>query len=109
MTRAVGAERNMTVDPNDVLNNFAGIPVVINPYMPEGEVWIIQQGEKSTITCHEGPHAGESIEVWLKKPQIVKIVNLGKDWMKPELPREFKFEPKIGDWPWPNKDENSSK
>jgi hypothetical protein len=52
---------------------FAGIPIHISPYVPEGEVWLFQPGVKAEVMCHEGPFAGEMIETWLKKATIMRI------------------------------------
>jgi hypothetical protein len=41
---------------------FAGLPVIINPYMPEGEVWMIVEGQEISIYVHEGQQAGETLE-----------------------------------------------
>ena len=50
-----------------------GIPVHVNPYCPKGEVWLFQPGIKSEIMCHEGPQAGETVEVWLKKATMIRV------------------------------------
>jgi hypothetical protein len=68
-----------------------GIPLVVNKYIPEGEVWMIQEGKKTTIHCHEGPQAGQDIEEWLKEPKIVKIINLGKSEIQPLPPPSIKL------------------
>jgi len=106
---------------NDVLNfidilartkpslSFGGIPVVVNPYMAPNEVWLVKEGKRSTIHIHEGPQAGQTVEEWLTKPEIYRIVNLGDlsdlfDWPKVPVP-EIKLEPverRIGDWAWPS-------
>ena len=94
----------MSINENDALDfldslarrpssfNFSGIPVVIDPYMPEDQVWLVQQGKKETIHIHEGQSAGQTVEVWITKPKIVKIINLGPDPMRPKTPYEFHFE-----------------
>jgi hypothetical protein len=53
--------------------HFEGIPIHVSPYVPEGEVWLFQPGEKATVLCHEGPQAGEEIEVWLKKATMMRV------------------------------------
>jgi hypothetical protein len=53
--------------------HFGGIPIHVSPYVPEGEVWLFQPGEKVTVLCHEGPQAGEEIEVWLKKATMMRV------------------------------------
>jgi len=50
---------------------------------------MITQGKSMTVHVHEGPQAGEDIEVWLKQPRVHRIMNLG-DWTK--IPKvEFKL------------------
>lgn len=70
--------------PDSKSFSFAGIPVVVNPYMAPGELWLVQEGKKSSVWVHEGPQAGETVEIWLQKPHVVRIVNLG-DAMKIKL------------------------
>jgi hypothetical protein len=74
--------------------NFAGIPLVVSPHMPENEIWLVTAGERKTLVAHEGPRAGEEIETWLRRPQIIRLVNLG-DWMeaytRPIPPPEIKL------------------
>lgn len=67
--------------------DFFGIPVVIDPFMLEDQIWLVTEGRSTRIHVHEGPQAGETVTAWLSKPRVVKIVNLG-DW-RPQLPREF--------------------
>lgn len=57
---------------------FAEIPFLVSDNVPENEVWLISEGELVTVHVHEGPQAGQDVEVWLRKPQIVKLVNLGE-------------------------------
>lgn len=66
--------------------NFAGIPVVVSPYMPKNEVWLVQEGEKRTVYCHEGPQAGQDIEEWIREPRVYKIVNLGEPLSSMKIP-----------------------
>lgn len=65
---------------------FFGIPIIIDPHIPEGELWMVQEGQKSTVHVHEGPQAGEDVEVWLRKPQVFRIVNLGDPLSKMKIP-----------------------
>lgn len=73
---------------------FGGIPVVVTPYVPKDELWLIQTGERKTIHVQEGPQAGEDIEVWLRRPNIkAKFFNLGSDPFELRIAkRDFKID-----------------
>lgn len=73
---------------------IGGIPVLIDPFMPEDEIWLLKEGKRQTIHVHEGPQAGQSIEVWLSLPRIYRIVNLG----------EFKAWERMASQPQPESD-----
>jgi len=70
---------------------FIGIPVLVNPWVPENEIWLVQEGKKITVHCHEGPQAGETIEHWLQPPKIGKIINLGEETLTNPLARKFEW------------------
>jgi hypothetical protein len=55
---------------------FFGIPVYIDESIPDGEIWLYQKGEQRWIHVHEGPHAGEDLEVWVKKCHFVRLVGV---------------------------------
>lgn len=57
--------------------NIFGIPVIINPHMPANEMWMIVEGEKISVYHHEGKRAGETVEEWLRRPQIHRVINIG--------------------------------
>lgn len=59
-------------------HTFVGLPVVISPFVPTNELWLVVEGKKQTVLAHEGPHAGEEVETWLRRPQVHRIVNLGE-------------------------------
>jgi hypothetical protein len=85
---------------------FAGIPIRVDPMIPANEVWLVKQGRSQTIHIHEGQQAGQTVEEWITKPEVYRIVNLEDpfDWPK-VTPPEIKLPPaerKIGDWPWPD-------
>ena len=100
------------VDQSDVKTNgteammFGGIPIRVDPMIPSNEIWLVKQGRSQTIHIHEGQQAGQTVEEWITKPQVCRIVNIGDpfDWLK-VTPSEIKLPPaeqKIGDWPWPD-------
>lgn len=71
-------------DPGDereaggkIVSQIAGIALMVDPLMPKDEFWIIRTGRSETFRVHEGPQAGEDLTVWLSKPWIVKVFNLG--------------------------------
>jgi len=70
---------------------LSSVPVVINHYLPKDEVWLIDEGKRMTIHCHEGLHAGEDVEVWLRRQQAVRVFNINFELDKPEPPRYFPF------------------
>lgn len=53
-----------------------GIPLVVDPTMPEDEIWLVKEGKKQHIQAHEGPRAGETTETWLERPQLSRVINL---------------------------------
>jgi hypothetical protein len=71
------------------LDSLMGIPVVINPMIPKDEIWMVTEGKKSTIIAHEGPHTGEEVEVWLRRPNVHRIINIGD--MTEIRPPKFRF------------------
>ena len=93
------ADQN-TVPINDVLR-FGGIPIRVDPWIPEGEVWMVIEGKRGpTIRIHEGQQAGETVEEWLTKPKIYRVVNIGDGLEWPKTKIEWpKKELEVGDWP----------
>lgn len=68
---------------------FGGIRIETNPYMPTNELWLVQRGDRREVHVHEGPKAGEDVEVWLQKPRIVRLVNLGELLAMPKPKEEI--------------------
>lgn len=87
---------------SDVLKQFGGIPVHVNPYMPEGELWLIDLGVRTKIMCHEGPQAGQTVETWLREAKLVRrytgiVAETMADALEgkmqiPKPPREFPWD-----------------
>lgn len=100
-------------DQNDVPNNnavFGGLPIHVNPHIPEGEVWLITSGKSQKVHIHEGQQAGETVEQWLTKPKVYRIVNIGDPFdIKPQMIEWPKKDLEIGDWPWPSDAKNNPK
>jgi len=57
--------------------HIGGVRVVIDRHMREGEFWVVNQGKSTVLHVHEGPKQGEDVEVWLRKPRVVRYINLG--------------------------------
>lgn len=70
---------------------LGGLPVVINEHMPADELWLMRFGAKQTLHVHEGPKAGQDVEVWLREPRIVRIFNLGEMLKLPEPKTYFEM------------------
>jgi hypothetical protein len=83
---------------------FGGIPIRVDPMIPANEVWLVNDSKYQTILIHEGQQAGQTVEEWLTKPTVYRIVNICNPFdMKPKMIEWPKTEPKFGDWPWPEK------
>ena len=97
------------MDPNSAeINNpslkFGGIPIRVDPMIPDGEVWLVNEGRRSTIRIHEGQQAGQTVEEWLTKPTVYRIVNLGEGDSFNVKPPQRVYLSEIGHWPWPDGD-----
>lgn len=59
-------------------NNFTigGIPIVTTEWIPPNEIMIVVPEQKVTITYHEGPSAGQTMEIIVRKLQVVQTVNI---------------------------------
>lgn len=77
---------------------FGGLPIVIDEHMPADELWLVQYGHKRTLRVHEGPQAGQGVEIWLQKPRIVRIVNLGEIFKMP-TPKIYFDMPEVKEFP----------
>jgi hypothetical protein len=105
----------MMADQNDVPNNNAGamlggLPIQINPHIPKDEIWLVTAGKSQKVHIHEGQQAGETVEQWLTKPKVYRIVNIGDPFdIKPQTIERPKKDLEIGDWLWPDDSKNNSK
>lgn len=59
-------------------NNFiiGGMPIVTAEWIPPNEILLIVPEQRVTITYHEGPYAGQSMEVMIRKLQVTQTVNI---------------------------------
>lgn len=70
---------------------FEGIPVVVSPYVPEGELYLFSPKDKpgeTKVLAKEGIKPDESLEDWLRSFHVVRIFNFS---LKPD----YKF-PRVG-------------
>lgn len=58
------------------MRDFMGIPIVVNQHMPADEIWLLERGVKSEVHVHEGPQAGQEVEVWLRAFKVGRIINM---------------------------------
>jgi hypothetical protein len=58
------------------MSDLGGIPVFIDASVPAGELWIIKDRDSHTILIPELP--GESVEEYLRKTHLCKIVDIGR-------------------------------
>lgn len=69
-----------------VIGQILGMDIIEDPYMIPKELWLIKQGKSSVVHLHEGPRAGEEIEVVLKKVKMIRIIDIPElEWPCKEL------------------------
>lgn len=56
--------------------------------VPVDEIWLLEQGVKTSIHVHEGSSAGMDAEIWVRGFKSGRIINMG-DIMKWPEPKEF--------------------
>jgi hypothetical protein len=74
--------------------SFAGLPIVVSPLVPANELWLIVEGEGKRETIHAPslPLPEETVEEWIKRARIHRIINIGPDTSTVKFPRvEFKL------------------
>lgn len=56
--------------------SIIGLPVYVDPIVPQGELWQIEDGGHTTkILCDELPRRGEPVEAWLLR-HVIRRINI---------------------------------
>ena len=59
------------------MDKLFGIPVYVTPHIPNGELWLVSEGETTRALVHEGKDAGKEIETVVKEAQVIRMFNFG--------------------------------